>query len=136
MRALGRSGGESGSGDTTLPEVGGQELAGEETLDLAESWAEDEAHAGDHPGGAHRLLAALAILVAAGWSGFFVWANWAQMLAGAAPAQWASWVVSWAVPVALVGIGWLSLHMGWVPVQLCSTLHESCTQRQVTASVT
>ena len=107
MRALGRSGGESGSGDTTLPEAGGQELAGEETLDLAESWAEDEAHAGDHPGGSHRLIAVLAILVAAGWSGFFVWANWAQMLAGAAPAQWASWVVSWAVPVALVGIGWL-----------------------------
>ncbi|HUQ12856.1 MAG TPA: ATPase [Novosphingobium sp.] len=44
----------------------------------------------------------LALAVVAAWSGFFAWANFAAMRAGAAPAQWADWLVAWSVPVLVV----------------------------------
>ena len=50
------------------------------------------------------LLAALAI---GGWTAFFVWVNFPRIQAGAAPAQWSSWIVSWCVPVLLVVALWL-----------------------------
>lgn len=44
----------------------------------------------------------VAAALALAWSGFFVWANLPAMQAGAAPAQWAEWLVAWSVPVLLV----------------------------------
>lgn len=104
MRALGRKSGGNDAGETTLPEAEG----GAEALELPDSWlAEEEALDAPQPSLLSRAAPALALLAVAGWSGFFVWANLSAMQAGAAPAQWAQWIVMWAAPVALVGVLYL-----------------------------
>ena len=106
MRALGRNG-DDGSADDVLTQGDAAEGAGEDLLDLTESWTEDEGAApapAARPGWLAPLLAVAAI---AGWTAFFGWAHLDAMQAGAAPAQWANWVVEWSVPAALVGIVWL-----------------------------
>ncbi len=107
MRALGRKSGGESTGETTLPET---DDSGE-PLELSDTWV-DEAEPEDAFGTPRPSLLAktapyLAVLAVAGWSGFFVWANLAAIEAGAAPAQWAQWIVMWAVPVALVGVLYL-----------------------------
>jgi hypothetical protein len=104
MRALGRKSGDDGAGDM---ESGGIE-AGEEALDLADNWAEDEDAAEVHSPARTRWMApALALLAVAGWTAFFIWAQLPAIAAGVTPAQGAQWIVAWAVPVGLVGIVWL-----------------------------
>ena len=53
------------------------------------------------------IATALAILLIAGWTGFFGWVHYREMLAGASPLQWSEWVVAWAVPVLLVMAAWM-----------------------------
>jgi hypothetical protein len=48
------------------------------------------------------ILPTLALVAVAAWSGFFGWANRAEMLAGAPPQQWIGWITAWATPVLLV----------------------------------
>jgi hypothetical protein len=106
IRALGRKSGNDGAGDPDTPET----EAGEDTLDLADGWAEDDAgvYVAEALPGRHAWIApALAFAIVAGWTAFFGWAHLGPMKAGAAPAQWAEWIVMWAVPVALVGVVWL-----------------------------
>ncbi|MCZ8369400.1 MAG: ATPase [Porphyrobacter sp.] len=106
MRALGRKSGDDGAGDTVNPET----EVGDETLDLSDNWVADDA-APDGAAPSHSrfgwVAPALALLGIAGWTGFFGWAQWPKMMVGAPPAQWAEWLVAWAVPVALVGVIWL-----------------------------
>ena len=45
---------------------------------------------------------ALAAFLALGWTGFFVFANWAAMRAGAPAAQWSQWLATWSLPVVLI----------------------------------
>jgi chromosome segregation ATPase len=107
MRDLGRRSGGNDAGDaaTDTAEPGPQD---EGMLDLADSWvAEDDTAAPSPAPGSGRIAAVLALLAIAGWTGFFGWAHGPAMRAGAAPVQWADWVVQWAVPVGLVGIVWL-----------------------------
>jgi hypothetical protein len=106
MRALGRKSGDDGADDMAFAEADGQDGAFDGMLDLSETWAEDDELASS-PARSGWLAPSLAVLVIAGWSGFFVWAHLADIRGGAAPAQWAGWIVEWAVPVALVGIVWL-----------------------------
>lgn len=103
MRALGRSGGGDGAADTGLIDA----EAGDDTLDLAESWADDAPENAAQPARFGWLPPALALVIVGGWTAFFGWAQWPAIAAGATPQQWASWIVAWAVPVALVGIVWL-----------------------------
>jgi hypothetical protein len=107
MRALGRKSGGNDAGETTLPEAEG----GADALELSDSWmAEDEADGAfdaPRPSLLSKAAPALAVLAIAGWSGFFVWAHLAAIEAGAAPAQWAQWIVMWAAPAALVGVIYL-----------------------------
>jgi hypothetical protein len=106
MRALGRK---SGGDDAGTPSETGAEMPAD-ALDLGESWLEEaEVGATDAPSPTRFGWAAptLAMLLIAGWTGFFGWAHLAAMQAGASPAQWAEWIVAWAVPVGLVGIVWL-----------------------------
>ncbi len=106
MRALGRNGDDGGADDAlTLGETA--ESAGEDLLDLTESWAEDDGLAPAPSARFGWLAPLLAIAAVAGWTAFFGWAHLEAMQAGAPPAQWASWVVEWSVPAALVGIVWL-----------------------------
>jgi hypothetical protein len=104
IRAFGRSSGDDGAGDTAVNQADGE--AGE-TLELADGWAEDAAREEPVPARGVWLAPAAAGLAIAGWTGFYVWAHHAALLAGAAPAQWSAWIVEWAVPVALVGVAWL-----------------------------
>ena len=97
------------------PESGAEPLAQEvgvaiedpapEAPSYEEDWADDE------PVTALARLRwiapALAILAVLAWTGFFAWVHRDTMLAGAAPAQWAEWVVDWSVPVLLVVALWL-----------------------------
>lgn len=106
MRALGRNG-DDGGADDVLAQGDTAETSGEDLLDLTESWAEDEGHAPAPPARFGWLAPLLALAVVAGWTAFFGWSHLAAMQAGALPAQWASWVVEWSVPTALVGIVWL-----------------------------
>ena len=107
MRAMGRKSGSDDTGDTTLPEAEG----GAEALELSDTWvAQDED--GDvldapRPSLLAQAAPVLALLAVTGWSGFFVWAHLADMQAAPIPAQWAQWVVMWAVPVALVAVLYL-----------------------------
>ena len=45
---------------------------------------------------------ALAGALALAWTGFFVFANWTAMRAGAPPAQWAQWLATWSLPIILI----------------------------------
>ena len=49
----------------------------------------------------------IALTVIAAWTGFFVWANRSEMLAGGTPQQWTGWITSWAIPVLLVVSLWM-----------------------------
>lgn len=106
MRALGRKGDDDGTAETSVPGVEGQDANAQDALDLSDSWAE-EVDTNAEPARFGWVAPALALLALAGWSGFFVWAHQGEMLAAPAPSVWASWVVEWAVPVALIGIVWL-----------------------------
>ncbi|MGY6551946.1 MAG: ATPase [Erythrobacter sp.] len=79
-------------------------------IDLVEAWVED---AGDPPGSSASarlswLAPTLAIMAAAGWTGFYGWAMQSEVLAGrAAPQAWAQMIAQWAVPVLLVAVAYL-----------------------------
>ncbi len=108
MRALGRKNGDDGAADAVRAEPGEPGVPSEDTLDLTESWAEDgDDNAAPRPARFGWIAPALALVTITAWTGFFGWANLAEIRAGAAPAQWAAWIVAWAVPTALVGIVWL-----------------------------
>jgi hypothetical protein len=48
------------------------------------------------------VVPTLAALLALGWSGFFVFANWAAIRGGAAPEQWSQWLATWSLPIVLI----------------------------------
>ena len=108
MRALGRKNGDDGAANAAQAEAGEPAAPSEDTLDLAESWAEGaKDEPAPRPARFGWLAPVLALLAIAAWTGFFGWAHLAEIRSGAAPAQWAAWIVAWAVPTALVGIVWL-----------------------------
>lgn len=53
------------------------------------------------------IAPALALVATLGWTAWFVWARQGEMLGGASPARWTQWLGEWAVPVLLIGVGWL-----------------------------
>ncbi len=107
MRAFGRGNGKDGANGSEDPGVkAGGDMA-DDLLDLETIWAEDDTEALPSPVRFGWLAPMLALVAVAGWTGFFGWAQLDEMRAGAAPEEWASWIVQWAVPVALIGIVWL-----------------------------
>ena len=44
----------------------------------------------------------LSAVLTLGWTGFFAFANWAAIRAGAPPAQWVQWLATWSLPVVLI----------------------------------
>ncbi len=81
-------------------------VAEEAPLDLeSEVWLDEEDPV--ELGRFGWVVPTLALLAVAGWTGFFGWVHSREILAGASPAQWADWVVAWAVPVLLVVALWL-----------------------------
>lgn len=70
----------------------------------------DEAGEALEPAGIDRLwrfMPAIAATIVAGWTGFFVWANWSDLAAGAGAATISQLIVAWTVPILLVCILWL-----------------------------
>ncbi len=53
------------------------------------------------------FLPALAALAVLGWSAFFLWAERSALAGGTTPQGAIALVESWAVPVMLIGLGWL-----------------------------
>ena len=53
------------------------------------------------------IVPTLALLAIAGWTGFFLWANRAEMLGGATAQQGIAWTTSWAIPVLLIVGLWM-----------------------------
>lgn len=53
------------------------------------------------------IVPTLALLAIAGWTGFFVWTNRAEMVAGATAQQGIAWTTSWAIPVLLIVGLWM-----------------------------
>lgn len=104
IRALGRKGGADDAGDAAIPEGEAAPESGE--ILLEESWEEPSADTAPSTRGAW-IAPALALLAMAGWTGFFGWTVSVEALAGAAPGTWAGWIVSWSVPMGLIGILWL-----------------------------
>jgi len=78
-------------------------------LELDAGWSSEAAEAEPEAAPARFIWvpAALAVLLVLGWTGFYGWVHVPQMLAGAAPAQWADWITGWSAPVLLVAVGWL-----------------------------
>jgi len=79
--------------------------ASDEYLVVEDEWVEDEPVR--RLGRFDWVVPTLAVLAVLGWTAFFGWVHRAAILAGASPAQWAAWVVDWAVPVVLVVGLWL-----------------------------
>jgi hypothetical protein len=107
IRALGRKGGaDDAAGAAITEEHGLSDASDTEPMLLEEAWAEPEFEAPSRPRFGW-LAPALALLLMAGWTGFFGWTISAEALAGAPPSAWSGWIVQWSVPMALIGIGWL-----------------------------
>jgi hypothetical protein len=104
MRALGRKNGTDDTGETVS--TGEPDAPESSEMLLEESWLE-EAPLAPAPARSGWLVPALAVLMIAGWTGFFGWTISADVMAGPAPAAWAGWIVQWSVPTALIGIVWL-----------------------------
>jgi hypothetical protein len=58
------------------------------------------------------FLPAAMVVLAAAWTGGFLWANHTAMAIGVTPATALGWVAQWSAPVALLGLVWYALHMG------------------------
>lgn len=109
MRALGRKSGSDDAGETMADELEVPAPPADEVPDTAVDWLDYDPEAGRpfSPRRSGLIAAALAVLAIAGWTGFYIWAHHAEILAGAAPARWTAWIVAWSVPVALIGVMWL-----------------------------
>ena len=93
---------EGETGIDTPAEVDALDLQ-DEVLEL-EQWDEPETL---EQSATRWIVPALACAAAVGWTGFFVFANHAQMFAPASPQQWTQWISGWAMPVALIIGAWL-----------------------------
>lgn len=74
--------------------------------DYAEQWNDLEATENNGNRGVVALATAL-ITAFLGWTGFWGWANQAELLQPAAPARIVELIALWAVPSCLIALGWL-----------------------------
>ena len=108
IRALGRKGDSDGTAEASLTDEAATaaDAGAADELVLSDAWLE-EAEPAPPTARFGWLAPTIALLLVAGWTGFFGWAHWDAMRNGAVPSQWADWAVQWAVPVVLVAILWL-----------------------------
>jgi chromosome segregation ATPase len=78
--------------------------AGQEVYD---EWESEEDESSPSVSRFSWIAPALAVAAVLGWTAFFGWVHQEAIAGGASPAQWAQWVVDWAVPVLLVVALWL-----------------------------
>lgn len=90
--------GRSENNAASLAETGTQTGAG---ADVDASWLQESDDVQPASGRGDALILSLVGLALAGWTGFFVWANLPDLLAGGTPAQWIGWIVNWSSPALL-----------------------------------
>lgn len=110
MRTLGRSGGVDTTHDTPAQDEASSlpPAEADDDFELHDEWS-DGPQAAQSKGHARWVLPTLALLVIAGWSGFYAWALRGELAGAAAapPSVWTGWIADWSVPVLLVGVIWL-----------------------------
>ncbi len=116
IRAVGQDAAQKSQTENAAEAEVSDDLAHEANeLDLSE-YTEDEADEAAFEQAAYAspsrlgwLAPALALAAIAGWTGFYLWAMQAELLAAAsaAPAQWSRWIIDWSIPVLLVCVVWL-----------------------------
>jgi len=79
----------------------------EEPFTLEEEWADTWEDEAPPPRNFGWIVPVLAMLVIAGWTGFYGWVNRFEILGGGTPAQWSGWIIAWSVPVLLVVCVWM-----------------------------
>ncbi|WP_128892697.1 ATPase [Erythrobacter sp. HKB08] len=72
--------------------------------DIYEEW-EEEVYSG--PSKLRFVAPTLAVLLAAGWTGFFGWAYRTEIMSQPDPQGWVSLIAAWSMPVALIVGLWL-----------------------------
>jgi len=97
------SGGESSPGATGIDET---RFDTENPSPFDATWVEMDETASPLPQkfGLAPIVAALLVLA---WTGFFGWANAPMFMAEPRPANAASLIVQWSMPVMMIGVGWL-----------------------------
>lgn len=100
---------EAGNSDSNREEAAspasGQAPVAEPAPSHEEAWLQEEDHSPTPA--AERIPAAVALVAAAGWSAFFVWARRGEWAMLEDPAAWPAVVMQWAVPVLLICALWL-----------------------------
>lgn len=104
IRAIGAAGTE---GEAQHAAQGHDSAPDDDTLLLQEQWDADWEEETAARAAMGWIIPAIALLLVAGWTGFFGWANRQTILAGAPEAQWAEWIAQWAMPTLVVLGGWL-----------------------------
>jgi chromosome segregation ATPase len=76
----------------------------EETYETSEEEVYEEQYWEEEPARPRGtwIVPTLTALAALGWTAFFGWVHWQEILAGAPPAQWVDWIVQWSVPLVLL----------------------------------
>jgi len=90
--------------DDNSLELTNEERIYDEPVEFETEWEEEDAPSRPRGVWVVPTLAALAML---GWTGFFGWVHYQDMLAGAAAERWLQWISSWSMPVLLVIGIWL-----------------------------
>ncbi|MEM7690420.1 MAG: ATPase [Pseudomonadota bacterium] len=103
--------GEASEPDTVEPSApdGAADHASEDAELLLEEYDEvaaEEAPTGDR---VRTIATVLAVVVGLGWTGFYAWANRGALAqaGGAAPSEWARWIIDWSVPLVLICVAWI-----------------------------
>lgn len=79
----------------------------QEPIEPEQEWA-DEWEDDSSPRSSRGWIApGLALLIIAGWTAFYGWAHYSQIVSGGTPQQWSEWVIAWSVPVLLVVAVWI-----------------------------
>ena len=66
--------------------------------DAGDEWVEDDVTPRDR----NWVSPSLAALAIAGWTIFYCWANWSDIIVGGTAQQWVSWIIEWSVPTLLI----------------------------------
>lgn len=100
---------------TRIVAIGGEAEAAQDQKQFVEADAPLELHeeyadpATDRPFAARSawLPQALALATLAGWTGYFAWAHFPEILDQSSPTIWIRWLGDWSLPALVIGVAWL-----------------------------